>query len=110
MRLNIKGTNLELTRSIYVYIERKIGELDRFVQNVGSGDPSMPHETVEAWLEVGRTTHHHNKGDVFRAELQIRLPGKEGIRAEAEEWDLHRAIDKVKEEMQRQLKNYKVDR
>lgn len=107
MQINIKGTNLELTPSIYTYIEKKVGELDRFVHNIGSGDSSMPHETIEAWIEVGRTTQHHYKGDIFRAELQIRLPGTEGVRAVAEESDLHQAIDKVKEEMQGQLKKYK---
>lgn len=107
MRINIKGTNLELTPSIYTYIEKKIGELERFIQNIGDNNFEGGSETVEAWVEVGKTTRHHNKGDVFRAELQIRLPGTEGVRAVVEEWDLYQAIDKVKEEMQGQLKKYK---
>ena len=28
------------------------------------------------WVEIGKTTQHHQKGKVFRAECQMRLPGK----------------------------------
>jgi len=98
MKITIKGTNIELSDSIYEYINSKIDTLDKFVQNV---------EPVECWVEVEKTTDHHRKGDIFRAEGQIKLPGVRGVRAEASEWDLHQAIDKVKDELQRQLKRYK---
>lgn len=98
MKINIKGTNLKLTPSIYSYIDKKIGELDKFVKHIGN---------VEAWVEVGRISKHHRKGDVFRAEVQIRLPHTQGVRAVSEQLDLHIAIDEVKNEMQRQLKRYK---
>lgn len=99
MKLTIKGTNIKLTDSIREYIDKKIGGLEKFVQSVGG--------EVECWVEVERTTYHHQSGDIFRAEAQIRLPGASSIRAEASEWDLHQAIDKVKDELQRQLKRYK---
>ena len=98
MKITIKSTNLTLSDSIYSYINAKINSLDKFAQNV---------EPVECWFEVGKTTEHHRKGDIFRAEGQIRLPGASGVRAEATEWDLHQAIDRVKDELQRQLKRYK---
>lgn len=107
MKINIKGTNLELTPSIYEYVERKIGELDKFVEHVGgAGDMEGGTATVEAFVEVGRTSYHHRKGDVYRAEVQIRLPHVQGIRAVSETRDLHQAIDEVKDEIQRQLKDY----
>ena len=63
---------------------------------------------MECWVEVERTSRHHQSGDVFRAEAQVKLPGTSGIRAEARESDLHLAIDKVKDDLQRQLKRYKT--
>jgi len=98
MKITIKGTNIELSNSVYQYINDKIGGLDRFVKNVSP---------VECWVEVERTTKHHRSGDIFRAEAQIKLPGSYGIRAESTEWDLHQAIDEVKDELQQQLKKYK---
>lgn len=98
MKVVIKGTNIELSDSIYSYIENKIGGLDKFVKNISP---------VECWVEVERTTKHHRSGDIFRAEAQVKLPGSQGLRAESTQWDLHQAIDEVKDELQRQLKKYK---
>lgn len=106
MKINIKSTNLELTDSIYKYVEQKIGELDKFI-NVNSESLGGRHETVEAFVEVGRTTDHHNKGDIFRAEVQIRMPGDFTVRAESVQSDLYVAIDEVKDELQSRLKKYR---
>lgn len=106
MKITVKGTNLELSDSIYQYINKKIGELEKLVQNVGE-DSDAGKPTVEAWVEVGLITKGQRSGDIYRAEVQIKLPGVSGVRAEAKEWDLHQAIDTVKDELQRQLKRYK---
>lgn len=106
MKITIKGTNLKLSDSIYQYIDDKIGGLEKFVENIGEySDKGNP--PVECWVEVSRTTKRHQSGDIFRAEVQIKLPGSEGIRSESIKWDLHQAIDEAKDEMQRLLKKYK---
>lgn len=106
MKINIKATNLDLTPAIRVYVEKKIGELDKFVQKVGHEyKPEKGKAVYEAWVEVERTTFHHRKGNIFRAEVQIRFPGK-SVRAESKQDDLHLAINEVKDELQRQLKKY----
>ncbi|MEX0869981.1 MAG: ribosome-associated translation inhibitor RaiA [Candidatus Spechtbacterales bacterium] len=106
MKINIKATNLELTDSIREYTERKIGELDKFVNITDDNDMEGGKAAVEAFVEVGRTTNRHRKGDdIYRAEVNITLPGeKHVLRAETEQHDLHIAIDTVKDEMQRVLK------
>ena len=109
MKITIKGTNLELSDSIYQYTYNKINELEKFVQNVGE-ESDIGQPPIECWVEVGMVTKGQRSGDIFRAEAQIKLPGASGIRAEAEEWDLHVAIDRVKDELQRQLKRYKNKR
>jgi ribosomal subunit interface protein len=111
MKIIIKTTNIKLGRGIRKYIQEKIGELEKFAKIFqeeehcngffGKGKPR-----VEAWVEVGKTTLHHRKGLVFRTEVQMRLPGK-SIRAEAVGEDLKLAIVEVKNELQRELKQYK---
>jgi len=98
MKLNIKATNFKITFKIRSYLEEKIGNLDKFMPE---GDSS-----VEAWVELARTTYHHQTGDIFRAEVDIRLPGKI-LRAEAERENIFLAIDEVKDELQQQIKKYK---
>ena len=110
MKITIKGTNITLSDSIYQYIDKKVNELEKFIQNIGEplgkvGAKRQP--PVECWVEVERTTKHHKSGDIFRAEIQIKLPGSEGVRTESTKWDLHQAIDEAKDEMQRRLKRHK---
>lgn len=106
MKITLKGTNVKLSDSIYQYVYDKIGGLDKLVQDIGkkTTDGNPP---VECWVEVGRTLKRHQSGDVFYAEAQVKLPGATGIRAESCESDLRQAIDRVKDELQRQLKRYK---
>lgn len=96
MQIQIKTTNIELTPAIEEYIHQKIGSLEKFI---GAN-------YYKIFAEIGKTTQHHKSGDVFRAEINIDLPGKL-IRSEAEEWDLRVAIDRVKDQLQQELKKYK---
>jgi ribosomal subunit interface protein len=98
IKLNIKATNFKLEPTIYDYIQDKIGNLDRFIEKVDS--------VVQGWVEVGLTTKHHQSGNIYRAEVQIRLPGK-SARSEATAKDIFLAIDAVKDELQEELKKYR---
>lgn len=106
MQINIKATDLELTPALKEFIDDKVGDLERLVQNMGS-EPSEAGQAspVEVFVEVARTTNHHKKGDVFSSEIQVRLPGAEGVVVRAEEWDIHRAINKSRDEMKDRLKS-----
>lgn len=81
------------------YVYQKVGSLEHFLKKM---DPSV----LEARVEIGKPSAHHKKGDVFYAELNLKLPGRL-LRAQSENWDLRLAIDEVKDEMQRQIKKYK---
>ncbi len=98
IKLNIKATNFKLEPTVYGYIEEKIGGLDKFIEKVDS--------VVQGWVEVGLVTRHHQSGDIYRAEVQIRLPGR-SARSEAVAKDIFLAIDAVKDELQAELKKYK---
>jgi len=112
MKIVIKTKNLKLDRTFKDFINEKINSLEGFLKILqdkkkyfnhffGKGKPR-----VEVWVEIEKTTHHHKKGPFFRAEAQMRLPGK-SLRAEAEREDLKMAVVEVKDELQRQLKEYK---
>jgi ribosomal subunit interface protein len=77
MKINIKGVNLELTQAINTYIEDRINGLEKFI----SGDDLKQWDeknqaAVEADVEIARTTNHHRQGDVYRAEVNIKVPGR----------------------------------
>jgi len=101
MKINVKATNLDLTPSLNIYIEKKLMPLAKFIKRfdiVGE---------VEIWVEVARTTKHHHKGQVFRAEADLSLPGRI-LRAEEELPDLRAAIDAVKDKFRLEIKKYKT--
>ena len=111
MKIIIKTKDIELTPALQTFIEEKIDSLEKFAKSIfsesyyshffGKGKPR-----VEAWLEIGKTTLHHQKGPNLFAECQLRFPGK-SIRAVSQAADLKRAIVEVKDELQREIKQYK---
>ncbi len=80
-------------------IEKKIKSLGKFIQKIESFEE-------QAYVEIEKTTLHHCKGYVFRAECQINLPGRT-LRVENSADNLRTAIDDVGDQMQIQLKKYK---
>ena len=93
MKIKIKMTNFSLTPSIENYLREKVNALDKFLPN---------DESIFADIELAKTTKHHQKGDIFKAEVNLKVPGRL-IRAVAEEWDLRAAIDAVKDELHRKI-------
>jgi putative sigma-54 modulation protein len=98
MKLTLKWTNLEPKSKIKNYLIEKVNSLDHFIKYIDTA--------VEAWAEIGRETRHHKKGNVWRAEIQIHLPGNTA-RAEAVKDNIFKAINEAIDELQRELKQYK---
>ena len=96
MQIDIKGTNLELTQAIKDYIQEKVGALEKFFD-----------QALIARVDVGLTTKHHQKGNIFRAEINLEVPQKNLLRAESTRDDLYVAINEAKAELERQVKKYK---
>jgi ribosomal subunit interface protein len=104
MQIDIKTKNISLNQALRIFCEKVVSSLKKKINLVDEeGDQKS---TASGWLEIGKTSKHHNKGPFFRAEGQIFLPGKK-IRAESEENDLRIAINDVKNQIQEQLKEYK---
>jgi putative sigma-54 modulation protein len=95
---SIKSTNIELTEAIRSYIEQKVSSLEKISIDF---DP-----VAKLTIEVGKTTNHHFKGNVFRVEMNLQVPG-ELLRVEEIREDLYGAIDAAKDNLKRQLSDYK---
>ncbi len=98
MQLDIKTKDIELTDAIRAHVEEKMASLEAKISRFG--------DSVTAEVEVGKTTNHHNKGDIFRAEVHVRLPGKL-VYAEAVHEDLYTAVNEAKQDADRQIVDYK---
>lgn len=99
--MNIKATNFSLTPAIEDYVGKRLGVLERFILE---GD-----ESAHAQVEIGRTTKHHKGGDIFRAEINLHIAGK-NFYSTSEKEDLYAAIDDVKDEITRELTSWKDKR
>ncbi|MBU0637145.1 MAG: ribosome-associated translation inhibitor RaiA [Patescibacteria group bacterium] len=97
MQPNIKATNIELTDETKDYIQQKVNMLEKFLGKI---------QILNVNFEVELTTHHHLKGQIYRAEMNLEVPG-ELLRVEKTEKNLFKAIDKVKDHMAVVIKKYK---
>lgn len=100
IKIDIYTKDIELTPAIREYVNMKVGKLEKYSKNK---------VLFQVSVEIGRTTNHHHKGQVFRAELQMQVPGGL-LRAESVKDDLRAAIDEAKDELERELKKTKEKR
>ncbi len=97
MTTNIKATNIELTRAISDYVNKKIESINKLVNDF---------KEVSVYVEVGKTTNHHKQGDYFKAEFDVVIDGEKFFTV-SEESDLYKAIDRAKDDLVRRVKNSK---
>ncbi|HCC83256.1 TPA: ribosome-associated translation inhibitor RaiA [Candidatus Uhrbacteria bacterium] len=95
--LSTLATHMEMTEAIKNYVQEKLMSLEKFTER---------YSTCEVSAEVGKTSEHHQKGKIFRAEFMMTIPGVT-LRAEAVEEDLYAAIDAAKDDLKRQLIEHK---
>ena len=108
MKIVIKTTKVKLTESLRELVREKISSLEKFLEEILKKEDIFNGRKprTEAFVEIGKPSSHHRKGDVFYAECQILLPGKM-IRAVAERENLELALSEVKDELERQLRKYR---
>jgi putative sigma-54 modulation protein len=101
MKINEKGTNMKISSEIKDYLYKKLAHIEKFL------DPND--QSVMCDVELGKTTNHHKGGEVFKAEINLHIAGK-NLRAVSEMEDLFAAIDVAKDEMIRELQLNKEKR
>jgi len=100
MQIKIKATKIELTPEIKDYVQEKMDMLEKYLGSI---------DVISCDVEVGRSVGGQNRGEIYRAEVNLRLPG-ELLRVEKTEKELFKAIDKVKDHLARSIKRYKEKR
>jgi ribosomal subunit interface protein len=98
MNITIKTTNISLTPAIKDYIEKKVLSLEKFIHDKT--------ENIRAEIEVGKISHHHKSGDIFRAEARIFFKGHE-IYVVSEKDDLYASLDEMKAKAERECTTLK---
>ena len=107
MKIIIKTKNIELTDVVEEFINEKIMGLARFIKILQEEKVEKGKPLGEVFVEIEKETMHHKNGPFFKAKVLVHLP-KKTIIAEAESEDLNSAITKVKDEMQQEIKKYKL--
>ncbi len=98
MKIRVKETEIKINKGIASFLEKKIKKLEKFF-------PSEAEVIIEA--ELGLASLHHQKGDVYRAEVQIIMPGKKIWRAVSQKNNLRSAIIGAVEDLETQLRKRK---
>jgi putative sigma-54 modulation protein len=96
MQITITGKGIDLTPAIEEYVNKKIEGLEKFYDQI-----------IRAHVVVGLESHHHTKGDVFMAECKVEVPGKD-LFAIKNESTLYKAIDKIRDYLEHELKKHKM--
>ncbi len=100
MNIKIKGTGIKLTPAISDYIEDRIASSMKLINS---------RETAKIYVEVEKISAHHQKGEVFRTEMNVSL-GKMSFRTESVASDLYASIDEAKEDLSREIRSKKGKR
>lgn len=96
MKINITTKNITLDAPLKIFIEQKIGALEKFIQK----------GPISASVEIGKPSKHHKTGSVFYAEVNFNVGGAL-LRGESSHKDLRTAIDEARDELHQQIKKLK---
>ncbi|HEY8529779.1 MAG TPA: ribosome-associated translation inhibitor RaiA [Paenibacillaceae bacterium] len=92
MRYNVRGRQMEVTKAIRDYIEKKLGRLEKYFV-------TPPDTDVNVTISVIRDQHV--------VEVTIPLPGVV-LRAEERSNDMYASIDLVVDKLERQIRKHKT--
>lgn len=91
--INYKATNTELDQDLQNLLEAKLSSLEKFIQDETDVKCDAEFEQVAP----------HNNGDIYRVEVNLWLKGTL-YRADATCEQFEKAIDKVRDELDKELR------
>lgn len=100
MNIKLKFTNLEPTAALEAYANEKFRMLEKILIHLD------PEGAADLHVELGRTTRHHQKGEVYEVRANLSIPGKTFQVGETEE-ELYAAIDVAKDTLYHALEKFK---
>lgn len=89
MNITVRGRNIEVTSALKDYVGKRVGKLDKYIDNLGDTQVTM---TVEK--------------DSHRIEVTIPINGMI-LRGEESTGDMYTSIDLVVEKLEKQISKYK---
>ncbi len=89
MKVQVRGKNIDVTPALRDYVEKRLGKLDRFLENMGEAIATL---VVE--------------GDSHKIEVTIPVNGML-LRGEEATAEMYSSVDLVVEKMERQIERYK---
>jgi len=98
MHTILTGVHMDITDAIRTYTLEKMQSLDKLV--------SKDDTSAKLTIELSKTTNHHVHGQVFQAEANLHLKGKETMLRTTQD-DLYKAIDVLKDMLTRELSTHK---
>lgn len=96
MQIIVSGKGVDLTNAVETYVNKKLEGLDKFFAGI-----------IRADVVLGKTTNHHQKGDIFFAECKLGVPGAE-LFAKKEAAAVYEAVDFLRDYLEVELKKHKV--
>jgi ribosomal subunit interface protein len=96
MNINIKTTNITLKPELEAYLSKKLLSLKKIID--------LDADNAFAQVELGKTTKHHKSGNIFIAEINLRV-GRRRFRVVSQQADIYAAIDGMKDELSQDIKS-----
>ena len=100
MNFSLKAKNTTLTPALEAYVEEKL------VRMLGRILGKTNTSAAKLVVEVGRSTRHHKKGEVWQAKATVAMGAKTN-HAEATGESAREAIDLLEEELKREVVAFK---
>ncbi len=100
MNIQIKAENLELDQRLKDHINEKVNMLTKYLGDI---------QVIDTKVKVGMTSKHHQKGNIYECEIALALPG-ETLRVSKTTSDIFKAVEKVKDHLERGIVKYKETR
>lgn len=98
MNIKIKATNIELTNYLLKLVDQKFKKIEKLFSE-------LPDLIAE--VELKKTTRHHQKGDLFCAEVRIEVPGGKMLKAVSRKEDFRSSLTEIKDDLEIQIRKYK---
>lgn len=96
MRVEINCSRIDLTDALKKYAETKIKSVERLVKRF-----ELQGELI-AFVEISKISRHHKQGDVYYAEITMKMPEKT-IRIEKTHESIQGAIDQLKDTLKEEV-------
>lgn len=99
INFHIKTKDHDLTPQITSDVHEKLGVIEKYLDTAGD-------KTVLAEIEIGLRSKRHQKGDIYRAEINLSSNGRM-YRAVTRSSTITEALDDLKDEITKQLRRNK---